>query len=135
MPTLAPEVTGDGAGERLPRQYWRGGTLEYRNGVYPDEVDAIPTPAKKKRKTRLLKKNERKAILDMLGDLAYESSNIATAITNVVSTEAHLRLFKDRADFWSSLSADSTMMTTLVDGLIALFVRVYRSCQVQCRQG
>ena len=45
-------------------------------------------------------------------------------------TSDHLRLFKDRADFWSSLSADSTMMTTLVDGLIALFVRVYRSCQV-----
>ena len=48
----------------------------------------------KKRKTILLKKNKRKAVLDMLGDLASESSNIVTAITNVVSTEAHIKFSK-----------------------------------------
>ena len=62
-----------------------------------DEVYTIQTPAKKKR-TRLLKKMRGKSYwMDMLGDLASESSNIATAITNVASLAGLLAI---AVNFW-----------------------------------
>ena len=65
--------------------------------VNPDEVYTIQTPAKKKR-TRLLKKKRGKPYwMDMLGDLASESSNIATAINNVASLAGLLAI---AVNFW-----------------------------------
>ena len=95
-----------------------------------DDGDVIPPAKKKKKPSKLLKKDERDALIVMLGKLAADTTTISTAVIDVVSKETHLRLYKDRGIFWSLLSTDSNMMSTLVQSLQSLFIHLYKKCQV-----
>lgn len=62
-----------------------------------DVVDAIP-PAKKKGKPRkLLKKADRDELIKMLSKLVSDTATIVKAVVNVVSKEAYLYVYEDRA--------------------------------------
>lgn len=95
--------------------------------VNPDEVEVVKK--KKPKKIRLLKKDEKKALLDMLSDLASNCSDVVSAVVNVVTKEDHVHLYKEREKIWSSLQSAQPLMSTLVKGLTELFIRVYKSCQ------
>ena len=96
-----------------------------------NNLDEVEELKKKPRKTRLLKKAEKKALLDVLGNLVSNSSEVVSAVTEIISKQNHMHLFKDREQLWTSLQSDraQSLMTTLVKGLIELFIRVYKSCQ------
>ena len=94
--------------------------------INPDEVEIVKK--KKPKKTRLLKKDEKKALLDMLCNLASNSSDIVSAVINIVTKEVHIHVYKER-ELWSSLQSAQSLMSTLVKGLTELFIRVYKSCQ------
>ena len=53
--------------------------------VNPDEVEVLGKK-KKPRKAQLLNKDEKKAVLDMLNDLAF----------NIVTKEDHIHVYKER---------------------------------------
>ena len=55
-------------------------------GVNPDEVEVVKK--KKPKKTRLLRKDEKKALLDMLSDLASNSSDVVSTSSpkKIIST-------------------------------------------------
>ena len=97
--------------------------------INPDEVEEVKKT--KPRKTRLLKKDEKRALLDVLGNLVSNSSEVMSAVTEIISKQNHMHLFKDREQLWTSLQSNraQSLMTTLVKGLIELFIRVYKSCQ------
>ena len=95
--------------------------------INPDDVEVVNK--KKPKKTRLLKKDEKKALLDMLSDLASNSSDIVSAVINIVTKEVHIHVYKEREKLWSSLQNAQSLMLILVQGLTELFIRVYRSCQ------
>ena len=78
-----------------------------------DEVEEVK---KKPRKTRLLKKAEKKALLYMLGNLVSNSSEVVSAVTEIISKQNHKHLFKDREQLWTTLQSDRAqpLMTTLV---------------------
>ena len=62
-----------------------------------DVVDVIP-PAKKKGKPRkMLKKADRDELIKMLSKLVSDTATIVKAVVNVVSKEAHLYVYEDRA--------------------------------------
>ena len=58
--------------------------------VNPDEVEVVK---KKSKKTRLLRKDEKKALLDMLSDLASNSSDVISAVINIVTKKDHDHVF------------------------------------------
>ena len=96
-----------------------------------DVVDAVP-PAKRKKKgkpRKLLKKADRDELIKMLSKLTTDTATIVKAVVDVVSREAHLRVYEDRARFWNLLSSDS-MMNTLINGLVSVFIFLYKKCQV-----
>ena len=93
--------------------------------INPDEVEVV----KKPKKTRLLRKDEKKALLDMLCNLASNSSDIVSAVINIVTKDVHIHVYKEREKLWSSLRSAQSLMLTLVKGLTELFIRVYKSCQ------
>ena len=95
--------------------------------INPDEVEVIKS--KKPRKTRLLNKDEKKVLLDMLSDLASNSSDVVCSVISIVTQENHIHLYKEREKLWSSLQSAQSLMSTLVKGLTELFIRVYKSCQ------
>ena len=94
--------------------------------INPDEVEVVK---KKPKKTRLLKKDEKKVLLDMLCNLASNSSDIVSAVINIVTKEVHIHVYKEREKLWSSLQSAQSLMSTLVKGLTELFICVYKSCQ------
>ena len=94
--------------------------------INPDEVEVVK---KKPRKTRQLKKDEKKALLDMLDDLASNCFDVVAAVIDIVSKEDHIHVYKEREKLWSSLQGAQSLMSTLVKGLAELFIRVYKSCQ------
>ena len=81
--------------------------------INPDEVEVV----KKPKKTRLLKKDEKKALLDMLYNLASNSSDIVSAVINIITKEVHMHVYKEREKLWSSLQSAQSLMSTLVKGL------------------
>ena len=93
--------------------------------VNPDEVANVEIK-KKKRKSMLLKKGEREEILKMLSGL--QETGVAQAVVSAVSSEHHMRIFKDRGDLWELLKSDQLFMG-LVKQLVLLFVRIYQLCQ------
>ena len=95
--------------------------------VNPDEVEVVKQ--KKPRKTRLLKKDEKKALLDMLSSLASDCSSVVAAVIDIVTNENHIHVYKERETFWTSLQSAQSLISTLVKGLTELFIRVYKSCQ------
>ena len=60
---------------------------------------------KKPKKTRLLKKDEKKALLDMLSDLASNSSDVVSAVINIVAEEVHIHVYKEQEKFTAKCSA------------------------------
>ena len=94
--------------------------------VNPDEVANVEIK-KKKRKSMLLKKGEREEILKMLSGLQ-DWPGVAQAVVSTVSSEHHMRIFKDRGNFWELLKSDK-MFVGLVKQLVLLFVRIYQLCQ------
>ena len=61
----------------------------------------------------LLKKDEKKALLDMLSDLASNCSDVVSAVVNVITKEDHIHLYKEREKIWSSLQSAQPLMSTL----------------------
>ena len=90
--------------------------------INPDEVEVIKS--KKPRKTRLLKKDEKKALLDMLSDLASNHSDVVSTVISIVTQENHIHLYKAREKLWSSLQSAQSLMSALLKGLTELFIRV-----------
>ena len=66
--------------------------------VNPDEVEVVKQ--KKPKKTRLLKKDEKKALLDMLSGLASDCSDVTAAVMDIVTKENHIHLYQERERFW-----------------------------------
>ena len=95
--------------------------------INPDEVEVVRK--KKPRKTRLLKKDEKKLLLDMLSDLASNCSDVVSAVISTVSKEDHIHIYKERDMLWNSLQSAQPLMSTLVKGLTEIFIHVYKSCQ------
>ena len=73
--------------------------------VNPDEVEVLGKKKKKPRKTRLLNKDEKKAVLDMLNDLAFNCSDVVSAVINIVTEEDHIHVYKERDKLWKSLQS------------------------------
>ncbi len=71
--------------------------------VNPDKVEVVKK--KKPKKTRLLRKDEKKVLLDMLSDLASNSSDVVSAVINIVTKEDHIHVYKERERLWSSLQS------------------------------
>ena len=88
--------------------------------INPDEVEVIK--AKKLKKTRLLKKDGKRALLEMLSNLASNSLDISNAVISI-------DIYKERSKLWNSLQSTQSLMSTLVKGLTEVFVHVYKSCQ------
>ena len=88
--------------------------------INPDEVEVIK--AKKLKKTRLLKKDEKRALLEMLSNLASNSLDISNAVISI-------DIYKERSKLWNSLQSTQSLMSTLVKGLTEVFVHVYKSCK------
>ena len=84
---------------------------------------------KKSRKTRVLKKEEKKTLLDMLSNLVFDYSDVVCAVIDSVSKQKHIHVFEERGKLWNSLQSAQSLMFTLVKGLTELFIRVYKSCQ------
>ena len=62
-----------------------------------DVVDAIPPTKKKGKPRKLLKKADRDKLIKMLSKLVSDTATIVKAVVNVVSKEAHLYVYEDRA--------------------------------------
>lgn len=95
--------------------------------ISPDEVEVVEK--KKPKKTRLLKKDEKKVLLDMLSDLASNSLDIVSAVINIVTKEVHIHVYKEQEKLWSSLQSAQSLILTLEKGLTELLIRIYKSCQ------
>ena len=94
--------------------------------INPDEV----VNKKKPRKTRLLRKDEKKALLDMLTNVASNGSDsVVSAVIAIVNKEDHIHMFEERKKLWSSLQSAQLLMSTLVKGLTEMFIHIYKSCQ------
>ena len=95
--------------------------------INPNEV--VEVKKKKSKKTRVLKKEEKKTLLDMLSDLVFDSSDVVCAVIDSVSKQKHIHVFEERGKLWNSLQSAQSLMFTLVKGLTELFIHVYKSCQ------
>ena len=94
----------------IQSRYDGGGHIRRDWGRSRDEVEVIKS--KKPRKTRLLNKDEKKALLDMLSDLASNSSDIVHSVISIVTQENHIHLYKEREKLWSSLQSAQSLMST-----------------------
>ena len=62
--------------------------------INPDEVEVVSK--KKPRKTRLLKREEKKALLDMLSGVASNPLEVVSVVMVMVAKEDHIHVFKER---------------------------------------
>ena len=90
------------------------------------EVNLEVIKQKKPRKSRLLKKDEKEALFDMLSAFVSDNSPVVAAVVNIVTSENHVHVYKERESLWSSLQSAQSLMSTLVKGLTELFIRVYK---------
>ena len=62
--------------------------------VNPDKVE-VKNRRKPKKKTRLLRKEEKKALYDMLSDIDANCSDVVSTVNDSVSKECHIHIYKD----------------------------------------
>ena len=60
--------------------------------INPNEVEVVK---KKPRKTRQLKKEEKKALLGMLDDLVSNCSDVVAVVIDTISKEDHIHVYKE----------------------------------------
>ena len=65
----------------------------------------------------------------MLSGLASNDSEVTSDVITIVSKEDHIHIFNERNKLWNSLLSTRSLMSTLVKGLIELFINIYKSCQ------
>lgn len=90
-------------------------------------METGPKPAKRPRKSKLLRKTDKQALLDVLGSLPV--TDVVASVITKISKENHVYLFKDREKLWKLLQNEQSLMSTLVQGLIKIYIGVYQFCQ------
>ena len=95
--------------------------------VNPDDVEVIKP--KRKRKTTLLKKAEKKVVIERLQATSVDCHNAISTIIRIIDAENHVHLFKDRDTLWSVLRLQESLLTTIFRGLVEIFIHVFKSCE------
>lgn len=95
--------------------------------VNPDDVEVIKP--KRRRTSTLLKKAEKKALVEKLKAVTSDCHEAVISITRIIDAENHIHVFKQHEILWNKLQQQQSLLAAIFNGLVETFIHSFKCCE------
>ena len=82
-----------------------------------------------KRKSKILKKAEKQVLIEKLRAATSPCDETVGIVIKAINNQDHIHIFKERETFWNMLQKEQALLCAVFQGLVDLFVSVFKSCE------